>query len=621
MLTFHNNDMQNGLNPDETVLTPSNVNSADFGKLFSISVDGKVYAQPLYMFGLTIPGQGTCNVLFVATSEDSVYAFNADNGITLWNDSFINPAAGVTAVPVGDLPHTPVPMTGDIGIYSTPVIDPSTNTLYAVAYTKEVSGSTTSYVYRLHAIDITTGAENFGGPVVIQASVNGTGDGNDGNGQVIFNPQQQDQRDGLLLLNGVVYFGFAAWGGNESSRPWHGWFLGYNSQNLQQVAVFSNTPNGYGGGIWEGSGGLATDGTYIYLMTGNGTFDATLNSNGFPTNGDFADSFLKIAADPSTSPTNQNIDGWGVKVVDYFTPSDQATLESKDLDMGSGGVTLLPDQAGAHAHELLGAGKEGTIFLVDRDNMGHFDPNANHVVQELDGALGANFGTPAYFNGLVYFGGSNDPLKAFAVTNGLLSTSPVSQSVTTFPNHGTTPSVSANDTSNGIVWSLKSDASGGNTMPAVLHAYDATNLSNELYNSTQVPGRDQAAVAVSFIPPTIADGKVYVPTQSEIDVYGLQTPILDPGFELVQVGAGQFQYDPTGSPWTFSGQAGISANNSTLTSGNPPAPGGSQVAFLESTGSFSQSTTNWATGSYSISFSAAQRAERPGIAAGLQGVG
>src|SRR5271157_5319795 len=603
VLAYNNGGPQSGVNPDETVLTPSNVNSADFGKVFSVPVDGQIYAQPVYMSGLSIPGQGTHNVVFVVTEHDSVYAFDADTGGLIWHDSFINPVAGVTSVPASDLPLTDIAIKPELGIQSTPVIDPTTNTLYVVAYTKEVSGSTTSYVYRLHALDVTTGAEKFGGPVAIQAEDNGTGEGNDGSGHVLFDAHQHDQRTGLLLLNGVVYIGFASWGDTE---PFHGWLIGYNAQTLQQAAVFDDTPNGAEGGIWMSEGAPATDGTYIYLSTGNGTFDTTLDANGFPIHGDYGDSIIKLAADPSTSPTNQNINGWGLKVVDYFTPSNELTLDENDLDLGSGGVILL-DQPGPYPHELVEAGKTGTIYVIDRDNMGKFDPNGDHVVQEIDNALpGGSFDTPAYFNGQVYYGGAGDNIKTFQVTNGLLSTTPTSQSGNTFQNHGTTPSVSANGTADGVVWALNSNATYDSS-PAVLYAYDATNLADELYNTTQVASRDQAGPAVNFVPPTIANGKVYVATADELDVYGLLSSVADTGFEQVQVGAGQYQYDPTGSPWTFSGNAGISANSSALTSGNPPAPQGTQVAFLEQTGFFSQRVTGWETGTYALTFDAAQR--------------
>jgi hypothetical protein len=600
VLAYHNGGTQTGLNPDETILKPSTVNSAEFGKVFSVNLDGQAYAQPLYVSGLSIPGQGTHNVVFVATEHDSVYAFDGDNGSLLWHDSLINPAAGITSVPSGEIPDAPAHP--EVGISSTPTIDTSTNTVYVVTFTKEVSGSTTSYVYRLHALDATTGAEKFGGPVKIQAEDNGTGVGNDGNGHVIFNATQEDQRVGLLLLNGVVYFGFASSGDVE---PYHGWLLGYNAKTLQQAAVFDDTPNGSEGGIWMSTASPATDGTYIYLATGNGTFDTTMDASGFPTQGDYGDSYVKLAVDPSSSLSNQNKTGWGLKVVDYFTPYNQASLSAQDLDIGSTGLTVLPDQSGPYPHELVGTSKDGVIYVVNRDNMGKFNSSSNKIIQEIDNQFpGGGFSSPAYFNGQVYIAGQSTSIKAFQVTNGLLTTSPTSQSGNIFPNHGATPSVSANGTSNGIVWAQENNST---SQPAVLYAFNASNLADELFNSSQVPGRDQAGLALNFVSPTIANGKVYVATAGELDVYGLLPPIADEGFEQPAVGAGKFEYDPTGSAWTYSGTSGISGNNSSFTAGNPPAPQGVQVAFIQQTGSISQTVTVLAAGAYVLTFDAAQR--------------
>ncbi len=525
VLTFRYDGSLDGLDSQETVLTPSNVTSDQFGKLYSMPVDGQVYAQPLNVPSLAIPGEGTHNVLFIATENDSVYADDADNGNTLWHDSLDNPSAGVTPVPSGDLPD-PYAIAPMVGITSAPVIDPTTDTLYVVAYTKDVSGSSVSYEYSLYALDAATGAEIDGGPVTIFGSVNGTGEGNDGQGHVVFNALQQDQRPALLLLNGVVYVSFASWG---DSQPYHGWVMGYRAATLQQVAVFNGTPNGAEGGIWLNNGGMATDGTYIYLSTGNGTFDTTLNSSGFPIDGDYGDSVIKLAVDPSSSPTNQNINGWGLKVGDYFTPDNEQTLDDDDLDLDSGGIMLLPPQPGPYPKELVAAGKQGTIYVINCDNMGKFNPDANDNVQELDGVLGSDgtlggsFDTPAYFNGDVYYGGVGDDLEAFQVNDGLLSTSPSSESANAFQYPGASPIVSANGTSDGIVWAL--ETSNALQSPAVLYAYDASNLSDELYNSQQVASRDQAGLAVRFMAPVVANGKVFVATDGEIDVYGLLNPL------------------------------------------------------------------------------------------------
>lgn len=495
VLTYHNDAARTGQNLAEPFLTPATVNSSTFGKLFSVPVDGQVYAQPLYMSALSIPGKGVHNVVFVATEHDSVYAFDADtnlgaNGAPLWHDSFIDPANGVTTVLASDIGCNQI--APEIGITATPVIDPATGTIYVQAMTKEVTGSTTSYVQRLHALDVSTGAERFGGPVVIQATVAGTGDG----GTVdIFNPHDYKGRPGLLLLGGVVY---TAWSSHCDIGSYHGWIIGYNAQTLQQAVVYNVTPNGQQASIWMSGAGLAADsGGFIYPMTGNGDFD--------PAHANFGDSFLKLAPSGST-----------LAVSSYFAPFDQATLAQKDLDLGSGGALVLPDGLGGATHPnlLVGAGKQGIIYLLDRAALGGFDPNADHVVQEFQG-IGAQFGMPAYFNGRVYFGGVGDHLKAFALANGLLGTTPDSQSGNPFGYPGTTPSISANGTTGGIVWAIE------NGNPAVLHAYDATNVATELYNSNQAGTRDQLDQGVKFTVPTIANGKVYVGTATTLTVFGL----------------------------------------------------------------------------------------------------
>jgi hypothetical protein len=503
VLTYHNDSFRTGQDLTETVLTPANVQAVQFGKLFTYAVDGYVYAQPLYVSNVSIPGKGVHNVVFVATEHDSVYAFDADsnlgaNAAPLWHDSFINPAAGVTTVSPNDV------NTGDIvpeiGITGTPVIDASSGTLYVVAKTKEVSGGSTNFVQRLYALDITTGAEKFGGPVVIQATLPGTGDGTDGQGHVAFSPLRENQRSGLLLQNGVVYI---VWASHGDNGPYHGWVIGYNAQTLQQVAAFDTTPNGGLGGIWMSGAAPAADNTgNIYVSTGNGTFDAQTGGS------DYGDSALRL----STSG--------GLSLTDYFTPFNQANLDAADADLGSGGVLLLPDQPGAHPHLMIFTGKEGKIYVVDRDNMGHFHAGIDSIVQVLPGAVGGAWSTPAYFNGNVYYSTVGDVLKAFQLANGLLSTSPVSQASVAFGYPGATPSISANGNTNGIVWTLQTDAYGSSG-PAVLHAYDASNVSRELYNSDQVGARDVLGGAVKFTVPTIANGKVYVGTETGLSVFGL----------------------------------------------------------------------------------------------------
>jgi hypothetical protein len=626
VLTYHNDGASTGQDLAETTLTPADVNTAQFGKLATVPLDGAVYGQPLYVPGVSISGQGVHNVVYVATERDCLYAIDADTGAVLWKDSFIDPVAGITTVPTGDVDAYDI--LPEIGITSTPVIDAATGALYLVAETKDVVDGVDHYVQTLHAIDITSGAEALGGPVVIAdtsydgstytynsgPSVAGDGAGSI-NGVVTYNTLRQNQRSALTLADGNVYIASASHGDND---PYHGWIIGYSATTLALTAVFNADPNGSDAGIWESGGGLAVDSSGdLYFETGNGTFDTTPNAAGFPIDGDYGDSFVKVAPDSST-PADPNINGWGLKVVDYFTPSDQATLNDVDEDLGSGGPMLLPASAGdtAHPNLLIGAGKEGTIYLIDCDNMGHYDPNGDHVVQEsapgtigtsTPGFIGGEFGTAAYFDGSFYYGGIGDHIKQFSVADAAFNAIPASESPNAIAYPGATPNISADGSSDGILWALDNGANGTGG-PAVLDAYDASNLSHELHSSAEASGgRDQAGPAVKFSVPTVADGHVFVGTENELDVYGLLASIADAGFEEVPVGSGQYRYDPTGSPWAFSGTAGISGNGSGFTAGNPPAPQGSQVAFLQETGSFSQTVSGWAAGSYVISFDAAQR--------------
>ena len=507
VFTHHNDNLRTGQNQNETVLSPANVNSTVFGKLFSYPVDATVYAMPLYVANVNIPRQGYHNVVYVATGHDSVYAFDAD-GLTnkpLWQVSFINPAAGVTTIPAIETdPANCCDLTPEVGITSTPVIDPASGTLYVSVTTKEVSGSTTNYVQRLHALDVTTGAEKFGGPVVMQASVPGTGDGSQG-GMIPFNALHEGQRPGLLLSGGVVYLAFA---GHDDRPPYHGWVLGYNATNLQPVLVYNATPNGSDGGIWQGGGGVAADAAgSLYFSTGNGTFD--VNTGGR----DYGDSVEKL--------------GTNGGVQDYFTPHDQANMNANDLDLSSGGVLLLPDQTGANPHLLISAGKTSVIYLINRDNMGHYHTNNDYqIVQVVSNAIPAGtqsngegvFKPPVYFNGYVYFGAVDDPVRAFKLTNGFLSTSATSVSPEAYTYSGGAITVSANGTTNGIVWAVQRN---GTTGPGVLFAYDARNLGTELYNSTQAGSRDTLDIAAKFTPPTIVNGKVFIGSMNQLTVYGL----------------------------------------------------------------------------------------------------
>ncbi len=540
VLQYRNDPGNTGQNLLETALTPSNVNPADFGKLYQYPVDGYIYAQPLYVANLAVPGQGTHNVVFVATEHDSVYAFDANgnvgvNGTPLWHDSFINPAAGITTLSQGDV-FGVGDIVPEVGITATPVINPSAGpngALYVVTKTKDMENGVEHIVQQLHALDVATGAELFGGPVMIAdttvnadgsytynsgPSVAGTGDGSV-NGVLNFNSLTQNERGALVLNNGVIYLSYSSHG---DVPPNHGWVLGYNATTLQQSAVLCTTPNGTDGTIWGGGEALAVDPQgNMYLVTGNGTFDTTLNSSGFPSSGDYGDSVVKIAVDPSSNPKNPNINGWGLKVLDYFTPSDQQNLNNNDTDYGSGGPLLLPATS-TGPQVLVTAGKEGTIYVLNTGTgkMGKFNSSQNYVYQEIQGQMGGIWGAPAYWNGSIYYGPVGDYVKAFQVhANNMLSTSPTSTSPEGFGYPGPNPAVSANGSSSGIVWAIDATAYGG-PGPAVLHAYDATNLQNELYSSSTSGSRDQAAGAVKFVVPTITNGQVFVGGEYALSIYG-----------------------------------------------------------------------------------------------------
>jgi Bacterial Ig-like domain (group 2) len=512
MLTYHNDNGRTGQNLSEVTLTPVNVNSTQFGKLISYPVDGAIYAQPIYVASVTVPSQGVHNVVYVVTQHDSVYAFDAD-GTTpdaLWHVSFINPSAGVTSVSQADVHEGAFPA-GEIGITSTPVIDPVGGTLYVVAYTDENG----NFVYRLHALDLATGAEKFGGPATIQSSVPGTGDDSNGQGQVLFIAADNLQRPGLLLLNGVVYIAFA---GHSDTRPWHGWLLAYNATTLKPAASFNTTPNGYGASVWESGCAPAADADgNIYVSTGNGTFDADFGG------ADYGDSILKLES-------GVLMQSGALTLLDWFSPFNSQHLSEVDSDLGSGGTMLLPDQPGPHSHLLAIAGKEdvgsgkGRIYLVDRDNLGHFNSGSNdQIVQEVLGAINDNdLSTPGYWQGNLYYASDYDNLKMFTLQNGLLSTSPVAASPETLGYRGASPSISSNGSTGGIVWVIDTSAAHGAVTggPAVLRAYDATNVFQELYNSSQGGARDTLGPAVKFTIPTVINGKVYVGTASELDVLG-----------------------------------------------------------------------------------------------------
>jgi hypothetical protein len=431
------------------------------------------------MANVAVSGQGTHNVVFIATENDSVYAFDAAGSPTtpLWHSSFL--INGAVAVPCGDTGSCEISPV--IGITGTPVIDSSTNTLYVVAMTKE-SGT---YVQRLHALDITSGAEKFGGPVEITASVPGTGTGSSG-GTITFDPLIQNQRSALLLSGGVVYIAWASFG---DFNAYHGWVMGYSASTLAQKYVFNDTPNGSQGGIWHSAGGLSADSSgNVYLITGNGTFDAN-TSGGL----DYGDSFLRMTS--------------ALAVTDYFAPDNQSTLNTDDEDLGGSAGMILPKQSGSFPHEVLGAGKQGIIYLVNRDAMGEFNSGSNNVVQTITGATGGYYSTPAYFNGAVFFSGAGDNVRRYTISSGKISTPAASKSPKTL-SAGGTPSISANGTSNGILWVIDASPKSGTT--AVLHAYKASNLATELYNSQQDSSRDTLHNGIRFSVPTVANGHVYV---------------------------------------------------------------------------------------------------------------
>ena len=502
VLTYHNDNARTGQNLSETVLTPANVNSSTFGKLYAWRVDGYVYAQPLYVPAGTVKGQKH-NLVVIATEHDSVYAFNADSpkGKPQWKKSFLSRKHDVTTVP-WEAVESP-DLIPEIGITSTPVIDAAVGTIYVVAETLE---NGTNFVLRLHALNIANGKERKGSPVVLTATVSGYGDGNDGKGHVSYDPKTTNQRSALALVNGVVYIANASHG---DVRPYHGWVLGYDESTLHQVAAFNATPNGSDGGIWmSGSGPAADSGGDLYISTGNGTFD--IDEGGT----DYGDSFLKLGELSGT-----------LGVLDYFTPWNQEDLNQNDFDLGSGGMLLLPDQQSGITHVALSAGKDGNIYVVNRDAMGGYNTatsNNSQIVQELDGQIGAFYSAPVYWNGSVYFSGGDSPVTQFQVSGGMLSSNPVfTASVGAFGWPGSVPAISANGASGGILWAIRSDSFGNTAGHAVLYAFDASDIATELYDSNQAGARDLPGPAVKFSVPTVANGKVYVGGQYSVTTFGL----------------------------------------------------------------------------------------------------
>jgi hypothetical protein len=496
VLMHHNDLSRSGQMLAETRLTLANVSPATFGKLRMLPTDGRVDAQPLHVTGLPVGG-ALHNVVYVATEHGSLYAFDADSGAQLWQVSLMRAGEAPTTTACQDL-------SPEIGITATPVIDRSrgpNGVLYAVAMSSDSNGRVH---HRLHAIDLASGGELFGGPQEIAATYPGTGS-NSVNGVITFDPALHTERVALTLVNGNLYMG---WTAHCMSGPYTGWVMAYSADTLAQTGVLNVTANGSQGSIWMAGSGMASDGNYVYFIDGNGSFTPTLSAEGFPVDGNLANTFMKMSLAPNLT------------IVDYFATMNNVQQAGNDEDFGSGGPLLLPDQTmsdGTIKRLAVGAGKDNKIYVVDRDAMGKYNPNANSNWQTLVGTLaGGIWGSSAYFNGVVYYGGFNDSLKALPVSNATLATAAAaSRSATAFPYPGATPAISANGAANGIVWAAENGSVGA------LHAYDAANLGRELYNSNQAGARDQWGAGNKFITPMIANGKVFVGTRTGVAVFGL----------------------------------------------------------------------------------------------------
>jgi len=497
--TYHYDNLRTGQNVTETTLTTANVNQAKFGKLGELMVDGKVDAQPLYLSNVSIPGVGTKNVLYVATEHGSVFAFDADNV----SGTAAKPLWQISTQLAGEVPSDDRgcgQVTPEIGITSTPVIDRTRGAIYVVAVSKNGSGN---YFHRLHALDLASGKELFGGPTTITATFPGNGAGSS-LGTVTFDPSQYNERPGLLELNGTIY---TTWGSHCDAGAYTSWMMAFSADTLKETSVLNLVPNGSDGGTWMSGAAPAADAAgNIYFIIGNGTFDTALNA-GFPSQGDCGNCYVKVS---STAP---------LKLLDYFTPFNTVAESNADEDLGSGGPLLLPDitdASGTTRHLAVGSGKDAVIYVLDRDNMGKFNAAQNNVYQQIPGQLAAGeFAKPSYFNGTVYYGAMNDAVKAFPITSGKLATTPSSMTSVQFPYPGVTPAISANGTSNGIVWAVE------NGTTAVLRAYDAANLATELYDSNQASGNRDKFSGNKFITAMIANGKVFVGTSNSVAVFGL----------------------------------------------------------------------------------------------------
>ncbi len=501
--TYHYDNSRDGVNARETVLTEQNVNPGSFGLLGVYPVDGKVDAQPLYASGLKLAGGSGANVIYLATEHDSVYALNAANGTQVWKRSMLLPGETTSDA------HKCEQIVPEIGVTGTPVIDRAYGlhgAIFLVAMTKDAGGG---YHQRLHALDLTTGAELANSPKEIRATYPGKGE-NSHNGTVVFAPGQYAERVGLTLLHGTLYL---AWTSHCDHDPYTGWVMGYSEQTLAQTTVLNLTPNGSEGAVWMSGYDVAADTENLYLLSGNGTFETKLTATGFPVQHDYGNAMLELST------------AGGLAVKDYFEPYNTLEQSAADTDLGSGGAMLLPDSrdaSGAAHHLIVGAGKDGSIYVGDRDRLGKFNQSAqnnSNLYQEVQHALpGGAWSGPAYFNNTVYYAGVRDVLRAFAVADARLSATPTSTSMASFAYPGATPSVSANGTANGIVWAVESAPEAA----AVLHAYDAANLKHELYNSSQAAnGRDAFGKGNKFITPVVADGHVFIGTPGGVAVFGL----------------------------------------------------------------------------------------------------
>jgi hypothetical protein len=503
VLTYDYENMRMGQNSNEKTLTPAMVGSSAFGPIGSFPADGAVDSQPLYLSNLTIPNIGNRNVVYLATEHGTVYAYDADSAGTtistpIWSVSTLLPGESASDSRNCDL------LTPEIGITSTPVIDRARGAIYVVAATEDAKGN---YYHRLHALDLTTGKELFGGPTTISATYPGTG-ANSSNRNVVFDPTQYFERASLLELNGTIY---TTWTSHCDTPPYTSWVIAYSADTLQQTGVLNLVPNGNEGGIWMSGAAPAVDAAgNIYIIVGNGDFDSNLNNAGFPSLGDCGNCFVKIS---STVP---------LSLVDYFAPLNTVSESDADKDFGSGGPLLLPDitdASGKVRHLAVGSGKDSNIYVLDRDNMGKFNANSNNIYQEIDGQLaGGVWAKPSYFNGTVYYGAINDSLKAFPIQQGKLVQVPSSQSKHIFPYPGAVPTISANGTANAILWA-EENVNNGDT--SVLHALDATNLANELYYGNAYQATAGQKTTHKFVVPVVANGKVYVATANGVTVFGL----------------------------------------------------------------------------------------------------